>query len=81
MTTPHSDPEQKPHQDEQAPSLLQTVNSVGASFFGVQSAKNRERDFKHGKASHFIIIGVVMTVIFILGVVLAVKLALRSAGV
>lgn len=61
-------------------SLWQTLKSVNASFFGVQSSANRERDFKHGKAHHFIIIGMLMTVVFILAVVVAVKLALKQAG-
>ncbi len=63
------------------PTLWQTIASVGASFFGVQSAKNRERDFKHGKAAHFIVVGLVATATFILLVILAVRLALRQAGV
>ena len=41
------------------------VKSVMASFFGVQSDKNRRRDFQQGKASHFIVVGIVMTVLFI----------------
>ncbi|MDD3762019.1 MAG: DUF2970 domain-containing protein [Nevskiales bacterium] len=60
--------------------LLDTIKSVSASFFGVQSSKNRERDFTKGKPIHFIIIGVVMTVLFILAVWTAVKVALHSAG-
>ncbi len=63
-----------------SPTLWQTVQSVGASFFGVQSSKNRERDFTKGKASHFIAIGIGMTIAFVLIVVLAVKFALRQAG-
>lgn len=62
------------------PTLWQTVSSVIASFFGVQSSKNRQRDFSKGRAVHFIVIGLVMTVVLVLGVWLAVKLALRSAG-
>ncbi|MGH8480857.1 MAG: DUF2970 domain-containing protein [Nevskiaceae bacterium] len=62
------------------PTLWQTIASVAASFFGVQSSKNRERDFKHGKAAHFIVVGLVATAVFILAVVLAVRFALRQAG-
>lgn len=62
------------------PSLWQVVASVAASFFGVQSSKNRERDFTHGKAAHFIVIGLVATVAFIGLVVLLVRLALHQAG-
>ncbi len=62
------------------PSLLQTAGSVLAAFFGVQSRRNRERDFTRGKASHFIVMGVVLTIAFIASVMLAVKLALSQAG-
>lgn len=70
-----------PQSDERPPTFLQTTFSVLAAFFGVQSRRNRERDFSRGKASHFIIIGLVMTVVFVAVVVLAVKFALRQAGV
>ncbi|HEY1076062.1 MAG TPA: DUF2970 domain-containing protein [Fontimonas sp.] len=63
-----------------APTLWQTVGSVAASFFGVQSSKNRRRDFSRGKPAHFIVIGLLMTVLFVMAVAAAVKLALRSAG-
>ena len=62
------------------PTLGQTIASVVASFFGVQSSKNRERDFKHGKAAHFIVIGLVATAVFVLAVVMAVRLTLHQAG-
>jgi len=67
-------PEQKP------PTLWQVIASVLASFFGVQSSKNRERDFKHGKAAHFIVIGLLATAAFIGLVILLVRLALQQAG-
>ena len=60
--------------------LLQTFASVAASFFGVQSSKNRQRDFTKGKAGHFIAVGLIMTAVFIFIVWLAVRIALRSAG-
>ncbi len=70
----------KESKEVSAPTIWQTVGSVAASFFGVQNSKNRERDFSKGKASHFIAIGLVMTVVFIVTVLLAVKLALKHAG-
>ena len=60
--------------------LWDTVASVGASFFGVQSSKNRERDFKHGKASHFVLVGLLATAAFVIVVTLAVRFALHQAG-
>ena len=65
---------------EKPPTLWQTIASVAASFFGVQSSANRQRDFKRGKPAHFIAVALGMTVAFILVVVVAVKIALRSAG-
>jgi hypothetical protein len=59
--------------------LWDTIKSVAASFFGVQSSKNRERDFKHGKAAHFIVVGIVATAAFILMIVLVVRIVLRTA--
>lgn len=44
---------------------LQVLQSTLAAALGVQSRKNRERDFEKGKASHFIIAGILFTLIFI----------------
>lgn len=61
------------------PSLLDVVKSVLASFFGVQSDKNRERDFQYGSPAQFIIVGLVLTILFIVGMLVVVKLILASA--
>jgi hypothetical protein len=63
------------------PGIRQVIASVLASFIGVQSSKNRERDFKHGKFSHFVIVGLVLTVLFVLVLYGVVKLVLGLAGV
>lgn len=54
----------------------QVLGSVLAAAFGVQSRRNRERDFRSGKASHFIILGVLFTAVFVLVLVLIVNLVL-----
>jgi hypothetical protein len=56
----------------------ETFKSVGAAFFGVQSDKNRERDFTQGKLSHFIIAGVIAVAIFIASLIAIVSLVLPS---
>jgi hypothetical protein len=56
----------------------ETLKSVGAAFFGVQSDKNRERDFTQGKFSHFIIAGLIAVVIFIGSLITIVSLVLPS---
>ncbi|MGB1262849.1 MAG: DUF2970 domain-containing protein [Cognaticolwellia sp.] len=55
-----------------------TFKSVGAAFFGVQSDKNRERDFNQGKLSHFIIAGVIAVVLFIAALIAIVSLVIPS---
>jgi len=49
------------------------MQSVGAAMLGVQSSKNKERDFTHGKPLHFIIGGLIGTLIFLLLIGLLVK--------
>lgn len=60
---------------------MQMVMSVLAAFFGVQSERNRQRDFQHGKPIYFIVAGIILTVLFILLVWGTVNLVLRAAGV
>ncbi|WP_062270188.1 DUF2970 domain-containing protein [Endozoicomonas arenosclerae] len=60
--------------------FLSTLQSALASAFGVQSDKNRERDFSEGKPAHFIIAGIIGTTLFILLLVLVVKLVLSQTG-
>lgn len=57
------------------------VKSVLAAFFGVQSARNRERDFRYGKPIHFILVGLLATLLFVLTVYGVVRLILWLAGV
>ena len=60
---------------DEKPTLLQVLKSVLASFFGVQSNNNRERDFQHGNPSHYLIVGLILTVAFIVAIWLALSLA------
>jgi hypothetical protein len=59
---------------------LQVVSSVLAASLGVQSSKNRERDFKQGRAGVFIAAGIIFTLLFIGTVLTVVQLVLKSAG-
>lgn len=45
--------------------FINTLKSVAAAFLGVQSDKNRQRDFTHGKVVHFIIAGIIGVILFI----------------
>jgi len=57
------------------------MGSIFAAAFGVQSNKNRERDFEQGKFHHFIVGGIVFAVLFIFIVIGVVKLVMHYAGV
>ena len=59
---------------------LQVVSSVFAAGLGVQSSKNRERDFKQGRFGVFIAAGVIFTLLFIGTVATVVQMVLKSAG-
>ena len=69
------DPGNKP------PTFWQVLHSVMAAAFGVQSGKNRSRDFTHGKPSHFLIVGLLFTLCFALTLFGIVKLILYLSGV
>ena len=58
----------------------QMLQSVLAGALGVQSGKNRARDFSHGKPSHFIILGLGFTLLFIMVILGVVELVLYLAG-
>lgn len=68
-------------ESKQRPSLLQVIGSALSAAFGVQSERNRARDFETGSPKTFIIVGVVATILFILTVYTVVRLVLSFAGV
>lgn len=74
---PASTPEQAP---TQRPGWLSVIASVGAGLFGVQSSKNRERDFEAGKPGDYVLVGVIAVVLFVLGLIGVVKWILADAG-
>ena len=65
---------------DEKPGFLDVVKSTLAAALGVQTSKNRERDFKHGNIKTFAIAGLIFTVIFIATVIVVVKLVLKNAG-
>jgi hypothetical protein len=62
MNQPADD--QPPEPDSKPPTFWQMLHSVMAAAFGVQSGRNRERDFTHGKPVHFAVLGLSFTLIF-----------------
>ena len=73
--------EQTEDNKEKKVSPFALMGSVVASAFGVQTSKNRERDFQHGKFHHFVIAGIIFAVLFVLAVAGIVKIVMSNAGV
>jgi hypothetical protein len=55
----------KQPKSKQKPSLIVVIKSILAAGIGVQSDKNRTRDFEQGNPLTFIIGGIVFTLLFI----------------
>ena len=74
--------ENKPQQrdDEVKITFVQLLKSTLAAFIGVQSSRNRERDFKHGKVSHFIAIGLLFGLLFIATIITVVQIVMHFAA-
>ena len=47
------------------PTLFQVITSVLASFFGVQSDDNYQRDFEQTSVVPYIVVGIVMVIVLI----------------
>ena len=62
------------------PGLLETIKAVLSALVGIQSEQNRRRHFTQGRAGHFVLVGALATLAFVLGIWLLVKLVMRLAG-
>ena len=58
---------------------LRVIGSVLAAGFGVQSGKNRERDFKEGKLTTFLVAGILFTALLVVSIYFVVSLVLENA--
>ncbi|WP_122318226.1 DUF2970 domain-containing protein [Pseudomonas cichorii] len=62
------------------PTFWQMLHSIMAAAFGVQSNRNRQRDFTHGKPIHFLLLGLLFTGLFALTLFGIVQLVLYFAS-
>ncbi len=76
-----SERDKRDDNDDKPLTLWEMLQSVLSAAIGVQSGKNRSRDFSRGKPSHFIILGVSFTLVFVLVIIAVVKLVLHLAGI
>ncbi|MCX2973142.1 DUF2970 domain-containing protein [Halieaceae bacterium IMCC8485] len=72
--------EQDKNADSKSLNPFQVISSVFAAGLGVQSSKNRERDFNQGRAGVFVAAGVIFTLGFIAVMVVIVQLVIKGAG-
>ena len=61
-------------------SLWQVVTSALAAGFGVQSSRNRNRDFTKGRPGQFILVGIILTAAFVIAIIVLVNLVLGSVA-
>lgn len=67
--------------NSKAPGLLDVTRSVLWGMLGVQKSSNYKRDFTHGKAWQYIVIGIVAVAIFIGTVIVIVNVVMSNAAV
>jgi uncharacterized membrane protein YesL len=76
--------EQKPESPQNSRagnvSTWNVLSSVFRAWFGVQTEENRKRDFGSNNPAPFIIAGVIFTLVMIIGVIIAVNIALSGSG-
>jgi len=65
---------------EQKPGFGSVIMSTLSAFIGIQSSKNRERDFAKGNFKAYVASGLIFTVLFITGIVMLVKTIIQNAG-
>ncbi|MDD5275601.1 MAG: DUF2970 domain-containing protein [Methylovulum sp.] len=58
------------------PTIIQVVKSVLSAFVGVQSDKNRQKDFTQGELKLYVIAGIIFTVAFVAGLIFLVSAVL-----
>lgn len=64
--------------DDKPITLMQMLGSVFAAFIGIQSEKNRERDFKKMKPRHVIIAGIMLMILFFSTVMIITRVLLAT---
>ena len=75
-----SEHQKEPEPNKKQPGLGSIILSTLAAAFGVQSSKNRERDFVKGNLKSYVISGLIFVVIFISSIVMLVKFLIQQAS-
>lgn len=59
--------------------IFNVIKSVFAAILGVQSDQNRDRDFKQGNATDYIIVGVIAVIALVVGMIIIVNSVISNA--
>lgn len=60
------------------PTIIEVIRSVLSAVVGVQSDKNRLKDFEQGSLPIYIISGLIFTVLFVIGLIFVVSKVIGS---
>lgn len=60
---------QKKERQEKKVGLLEIIKSVVAAMFGVQSDKNRQRDFNQTSMVPYLLVGLLFVVLFVVALI------------
>ena len=60
------------------PTIIEVIKSVLSAAIGVQSDKNRLKDFEQGSLPAYLIAGLIFTVLFVMGLVFLVSKVIGS---
>ncbi|EIC29611.1 MULTISPECIES: DUF2970 domain-containing protein [Methylomicrobium] len=56
------------------PSIVDVIKSVLSAAMGVQSEKNRQKDFMQGSLPAYLIAGLIFTVVFVSAIIFLVRM-------
>ena len=71
-------PQPEPRENQGDVNFLTVIGSVFRAWFGVQTEANRKRDFSSNNPMPFIVAGIVFALVMIIGVIIAVNVAMSG---
>ena len=67
-------------EEQSSPGIFSVILSVLAALIGIQSDKNRERDFEKGRLGNYIFVGIIVVVILVFTLISIVNNILEDAA-
>ena len=68
------------NQDKKSLGFFDVILSVLSAMIGIQSEKNRKRDFENGDIGNYIFVGIIVVIIFIFTLISVVNSILEEAA-